>query len=147
MRVRWQRVSLLMMTLLTLTVWPAAGVQAQPTAGRDTVVIGMSQEPDFLNPMFVEMAAARGVQATIFTDEFASYSAIPKMEGMGYQHRRINHSQKVYVSGDVHTNTIEGFWSLVNAESAACTTRSARSIYRATLTSIRFGITAAIPGI
>jgi hypothetical protein len=52
-------------------------------------------------------------QTTIFTDEFASYAAIPKMEGMGYQHRRINHSQKVYVSGDVHTNTIEGFWSLV----------------------------------
>ena len=52
-------------------------------------------------------------QTTIFTDEFASYAAIPKMEGMGYQHRRINHSQKVYVAGDVHTNTIEGFWSLV----------------------------------
>lgn len=52
-------------------------------------------------------------QTTIFTDEFSSYTAIPKMEGMGYQHRRINHSQKVYVSGDVHTNTIEGFWSLV----------------------------------
>ena len=69
MRVRWQWVSLLLMTLLTLTVWPAAGIQAQPTAGRDTVVIGMSQEPDFLNPMFVEMAAARGVQATIFTDD------------------------------------------------------------------------------
>ena len=31
----------------------------------------------------------------------------------GYKHRRINHSEKVYVSGDVHTNTIEGFWSLV----------------------------------
>ena len=30
-----------------------------------------------------------------------------------YQHRRINHSSKVYVMGDVHTNTIEGFWSLV----------------------------------
>jgi len=69
MRVRWQWVSLLLMTLLTLTVWPAAGVQAQPTAGRDTVVIGMSQEPDYLNPMFVEMAAARGVQATIFVDD------------------------------------------------------------------------------
>jgi transposase len=25
----------------------------------------------------------------------------------------VNHSQKVYVSGDVRTNTIEGFWSLV----------------------------------
>src|SRR2546428_11592296 len=69
MRVRWQWVSLLLMTLLTLMVWPAAGIQAQPTAGRDTVVIGISQEPDFLNPMFVEMAAARGVQATIFTDD------------------------------------------------------------------------------
>lgn len=30
-----------------------------------------------------------------------------------YQHRRINHSEKVYVSGDVHTNTIEGFWATV----------------------------------
>ena len=24
----------------------------------------------------------------------------------------INHSEQVYVSGDVHVNTIEGFWSL-----------------------------------
>jgi hypothetical protein len=51
-------------------------------------------------------------RTTIFTDEYPSYRAIPKMEG-DYQHRRINHSQKVYVVGDVHTNTIEGFWSLV----------------------------------
>jgi len=28
------------------------------------------------------------------------------------EHKRINHSSKVYVMGDVHTNTIEGFWSL-----------------------------------
>jgi hypothetical protein len=25
----------------------------------------------------------------------------------------VNHSQKVYVDGDVHTQTIEGFWSLL----------------------------------
>ena len=31
----------------------------------------------------------------------------------GYAHKRIRHSQKVYVSGDIHTNTIEGFWSTV----------------------------------
>src|ERR1039458_7849214 len=49
-------------------------------------------------------------ESTVFTDEFASYNALPNM---GYQHRRINHSQQVYVAGDVHTNTIEGFWSLV----------------------------------
>jgi hypothetical protein len=35
------------------------------------------------------------------------------MEGMEYQHRRVNHESKVYVVGDVHTQTIEGFWSLV----------------------------------
>src|ERR1700685_3818617 len=37
---------------------------------------------------------------------------LEKIEG-SYQHRRINHSQKIYVAGNVHTNTIEGFWSLV----------------------------------
>jgi hypothetical protein len=31
----------------------------------------------------------------------------------GYVHHRIQHSEKVYVMGDVHTNTIEGFWSLL----------------------------------
>jgi len=31
----------------------------------------------------------------------------------GYQHRRINHSSKVYVVGDIHTNSVEGFWSLI----------------------------------
>jgi hypothetical protein len=31
----------------------------------------------------------------------------------GYPHQRINHAARVYVDGDVHTQTIEGFWSLV----------------------------------
>ena len=31
----------------------------------------------------------------------------------GYLHKRIRHASKVYVIGKVHTNTIEGFWSLV----------------------------------
>jgi hypothetical protein len=52
-------------------------------------------------------------KTTIFTDEGPSYNALPKLANSGYQHRRINHSQKIYVAGDVHTNTIEGFWSLV----------------------------------
>jgi transposase len=50
---------------------------------------------------------------TIFTDEAAAYVSLPRITGMGYEHKRINHSAKVYVAGDVHTNTIEGFWSLV----------------------------------
>lgn len=49
-------------------------------------------------------------KSTIFTDESPVYGQLPKM---GHTLRRINHRQKIYVAGDVHTNTIEGFWSLV----------------------------------
>jgi transposase-like protein len=48
--------------------------------------------------------------SVIYTDEFSAYDSIPKM---GYQHKRVHHAAKVYVQGDAHTNTIEGFWSLV----------------------------------
>jgi transposase len=46
-------------------------------------------------------------ESMIFTDEALWYRRLP---GMGFQHRRVNHAQKVYVEGDAHTNTIEGFW-------------------------------------
>lgn len=49
----------------------------------------------------------------IYTDEWAGYDGIKHMPEMKYKHRRIKHSAKVYVRGKVHTNTIEGFWSLV----------------------------------
>jgi len=48
--------------------------------------------------------------STIYTDELLSYRGLT---GAGYRHDRVNHSEQVYVSGDVHTNTIEGFWSLM----------------------------------
>jgi len=48
--------------------------------------------------------------STIFTDELPIYNPLPKM---GYVHKRIRHAQKVYVQGDVHTNSVEGFWSLL----------------------------------
>jgi hypothetical protein len=38
---------------------------------------------------------------------------VPRLKNHGFTHHRINHSAKVYVMGDIHTNTIEGFWSLV----------------------------------
>ena len=46
--------------------------------------------------------------STVFTDDWAPYAGI---DGRGYRHHRIRHSEKVYVSGDVHTQTIEGFFS------------------------------------
>jgi transposase len=49
-------------------------------------------------------------RSTVYTDYYHVYKTLPEM---GYSHARINHSERIYVSGDVHTNTIEGFWSLV----------------------------------
>jgi transposase-like protein len=51
-------------------------------------------------------------ESTVYTDELRSYGGIGYMNN-GYHHRRINHSSGIYVMGDVHTNTIEGFWSLI----------------------------------
>jgi transposase len=49
-------------------------------------------------------------ESTVFTDDFSGYD---RLKGHGFTHHRINHSAKVWVMGDIHTNTIEGFWSLV----------------------------------
>lgn len=48
--------------------------------------------------------------ATLFTDEFPSYD---HMARCGFKHLRIRHHDKEYVRGNIHTNNIEGFWSLV----------------------------------
>jgi len=48
--------------------------------------------------------------STVFTDDYVSYDGL---QAEGYVHKRIRHSAKIYVSGDIHTQSIEGFWSLV----------------------------------
>ena len=48
---------------------------------------------------------------TVFTDEYPSYNTVSAERR--YTHKRIKHAEKIYVVGDVHTNTIEGFWSLI----------------------------------
>jgi transposase len=48
--------------------------------------------------------------STVYTDEMGAYRSLKQN---GYKHHRINHTAKFYVSGDIHTNTIEGFWSLM----------------------------------
>jgi transposase len=52
-------------------------------------------------------------KSTIFTDERSIYDGVGTMKN-NYKHRRIMHKTRIYVTaGNVHTNTIEGFWSLV----------------------------------
>lgn len=58
-----------------------------------------------LMPLIKDMVADNSV---IVTDESNSYNDVKKI---GHLHESINHSKGQYVHGDVHTNTIEGFWS------------------------------------
>ncbi len=99
------------------------GSEAKGTRGRGTTktpVVGMVQrkgrvrafvaadvKADTLNGLITEHVLPNSI---VFTDEFRSYNGLG---ARGYMHLRINHSEKIYVSGEVHTNTIEGFWSLI----------------------------------
>jgi transposase len=44
----------------------------------------------------------------LYTDELAAYGYAG---GFGLKHDTVNHGKEEYVRGDVHTNTIEGFWA------------------------------------
>jgi transposase len=48
--------------------------------------------------------------STVFTDDWVGYNDFAQA---GYTHKRINHSEKVYVTGDIHTQTIDGLWALI----------------------------------
>ena len=45
----------------------------------------------------------------IYTDELKSYLGIADDET---RHETVNHSKEIWVIGDIHTNSIEGVWSL-----------------------------------
>ncbi len=44
----------------------------------------------------------------VFTDDWSGYDAMGRTGR--YTFRRVKHSQRIYVSGEVHTNTVEGFF-------------------------------------
>ena len=44
----------------------------------------------------------------IMTDEYLPYKSLIKE---GYNHQTVTHGAREYVRGNVHTNTLEGFWS------------------------------------
>jgi transposase-like protein len=46
--------------------------------------------------------------ARVITDEYYAYGGLNEMS---YTHDTIKHALKQYVVGDIHTNTIENFWS------------------------------------
>ncbi|HEX8743961.1 MAG TPA: IS1595 family transposase [Thermoleophilaceae bacterium] len=86
---------------------------------KKTTVFGMVERGGRVRAQVVSDRKAQTLQgqivkhvlpgSMIFTDEWPSYLGL---EGKSYGHRRVKHAEQVYVSGDLHTQTIEGFWSL-----------------------------------
>ncbi len=55
---------------------------------------------------FIKHNVTKG--STLMTDEYRSYHYVQKL---GYNHKTINHSRKQFACGEVHVNSLEGFWS------------------------------------
>jgi len=89
------------------------------TGGMDkAVVVGMVERDGRVRAIHVSARRKKELQAAIrenveagsaiFTDELKSYEGLAK----DYDHAVIDHAVE-YVHGNVHTNTIENFWSLL----------------------------------
>ena len=46
----------------------------------------------------------------IYTDQYNVYA---DLDDFGFEHEWVNHDAEEWVRGNAHTNTIEGFWSLM----------------------------------
>ena len=49
--------------------------------------------------------------STVYTDELPAYKALGRTGY--YEHKRVHHAARIYVRGNAHVNTVEGFWSLL----------------------------------
>lgn len=105
--------------------WRNRGIADRANAPKKTMVLGMVERREgrpgkvvarATDPKAEGFPIAKQVSnrvlpaSTVYTDNFIAYWSLGKV---GYRHERVNHQAHVYVDGDVHTNTIEGFWSLV----------------------------------
>ena len=53
-------------------------------------------------------------EAKFMTDELSSYKTVAEIEELN--HESVKHSKKEYVRGEVHTNTVEGYYSKARHE-------------------------------
>jgi transposase-like protein len=89
--------------------------------GNKTVVVGAFQRDGAIRLQvvrgrdretlhgFIREHVAGDAQA-IYTDDWKAYEGIASEET---EHETVNHSEKEYVRGDVHTNSMENVWSLL----------------------------------
>ena len=84
-----------------------------------TAVVGMVERGGKLVARTIENAKASTLtyeivsqvkqSAMIYTDEWLGYNSLKRI----YDHAFVKHNSGEYVNGRIHTNTIEGFWSLL----------------------------------
>ncbi|MFY9561692.1 MAG: IS1595 family transposase [Terriglobales bacterium] len=102
------------------------GHQRKPGFGKSTkqIVIGIRQRGGDLRFFHAEDAKSgtlakfirENVSAdvdVIMTDEFNAYPTAMKSLALSDRHKTIKHKSKVYVDGDIHTNTVENSFSLL----------------------------------
>jgi transposase-like protein len=89
--------------------------------GNKTVVVGAFQRDGAIRLQvvsgrgreslqgFIRENVAGDVQA-IYTDDWKAYEGIADHDT---EHKTVNHSEKEYARGDVHTNSMENVWSLL----------------------------------
>lgn len=90
-----------------------------PYQGNKATVMGMVERDGKLNAKHVENRTASvltpeileavSTTAKLYTDEHVGYKSLKRV----YDHQVVKHKHHQYVNGRVHTNTIEGFWSLL----------------------------------
>lgn len=94
--------------------------QSQGRSTKDkTPVVGMVERNGKLTARAVEDVKSSTLtkeiiknvkeSAKLYTDEWLGYKGVSRI----YDHSIVKHNQSQYVNGRIHTNTIEGFWSLL----------------------------------
>lgn len=95
--------------------------QQQVTGYQDKQpVIGLLEREGRIKLQVVEKAHGKTIkpiieqtvskEATLVTDGFGGYAGLSKLY---YEHQILNKEKEEYVRGKYHTNTIEGFWTLL----------------------------------
>ena len=84
------------------------------------IVLGMKQRNGRVKAKVIKSSGARAIHkeiinnievgSTVYTDEHGSYKGLKKL---GYKHDTVHHGNSQYVRGEVHTNNIENFWSVM----------------------------------
>jgi transposase-like protein len=76
---------------------------------RDGKLIAKKVENTQSETLTIEAIKSIKESAKVYTDEWLGYKGVSRI----YDHSVVKHNEHQYVNGRIHTNTIEGFWSLL----------------------------------